>query len=148
MPTTAAATFLNIPVSDVARSRAFFEALGFAFDEKFCDESAACLIFNEQSYAMLLDRARFADFSARPVPDPAEVTAALYCFSAESRDAVDALTERALAAGGAAAKEPVDYGFMYGTSFYDVDGHHWEVMWMDPSAVEQGPEAYAASEQQ
>lgn len=146
MPITAS-TFLNLPVRDVARSRAFFERLGFAFNEKFCDESAACLVFNEGSYAMLLDRDRFADFAGRPVPEPQEVTAGLYCFSAESREEVDAITSKALAAGASPAKEPTDYGFMYGTSFYDPDGHHWEVTWMDPKAVELGPEAFVASQQ-
>lgn len=146
MPTTAV-TFLNLPVSDVARARAFFEKLGFAFDEKFCDESSACLVFNEGSYAMIMNKERFAGFATRPIPDSHTTTAGLYCFSAESREAVDSLTETALASGASPASDPTDYGFMYGRSFFDADGHHWEVMWMDPQAVEQGPEAYAAAEQ-
>ena len=135
--------FLNLPVRDAAASRAFFAGLGFAFDDRFCDETTACLQLSEVAYVMLLEQARFADFAAKPVGDPATSTSALVCVSAADRDAVDALTDAALSAGASPAKEPMDMGFMYGRSFFDLDGHHWEVMWMSQEAVDQAGAAQA-----
>lgn len=129
--------FLNVASSDVAAARAFFAGLGFSFDDRFCDERTACLVLNEKSYVMILDRARFTEFAAKDVADPLATTEVLLCVSAESRQAVDQLVDRALAAGGSPAGDPMDQGFMYGRSFNDLDGHHWEVMWMSPEAVEQ-----------
>jgi predicted lactoylglutathione lyase len=129
--------FLNLPVRDVSASRAFFDRLGFAFDDRFCDEQTACVKLSEVAYVMLLEHGRFADFTAKPLGDPTTSTSALVCVSACDRDGVDSLTETALGAGASPAKEPIDHGFMYGRSFYDLDGHHWEVMWMSPEAVEQ-----------
>lgn len=140
-------TFLNLPVSDLERSKAFFGALGFTFNPKFTDQSCACMVVSEQSYVMLLERERFEDFTVKPVADAHATTGALVCVSAEDRAGVDAFAEAALGAGGAPAKDPQDFGFMYGRSFLDPDGHHWEVMWMDPAAVEAGPSEYAAAEQ-
>lgn len=139
--------FLNLPVRDLDASIRFFTQLGFSFDPKFTDESATCMIVSEQAYVMLLAEPRFADFTTKPTADATKTTEALYCVSADSREEVDRFADAALAAGGAPAKDPQDYGFMYGRSFQDLDGHHWEVMWMDPKAVEQGPEAYAAQQQ-
>ena len=129
--------FVNLPVADVAASRVFFSRLGFAFDERFCDEQTACLQLSDAAYVMLLERPRFADFTAKPLGDPATTTSALLCVSAADRDAVDVLADTALAHGGAPAKDPMDHGLMYARSFFDVDGHHWEVMWMSPEALEQ-----------
>ena len=126
--------FVNLPVADVAASRAFFSRLGFAFDERFCDAQTACLQLSEAAYVMLLERPRFADFTAKPVGDPTTTTSGLLCVSAADREAVDALADTALAVGGTPAKEPMDHGVMYGRSFFDLDGHHWEVMWMSPEA--------------
>jgi predicted lactoylglutathione lyase len=131
--------FVNVAVKDVAASVAFFRALGFEFNEKFSDDNCGCMIVSDQAYVMLLAESRFTDFTTKPVADPRSVTEALLCVSADSREAVDAFAEAALAAGGAPAADAVDHGFMYGRSFQDLDGHHWEVMWMDPQAVEQGP---------
>jgi uncharacterized protein len=131
--------FVNLPVADVAAARRFFAALGFAFDPTFTDDSCACLVVSEQAYVMLLAAERFAEFAAKPVADAHSSTEAIVCVSAEDRDGVDALADAALAAGGTTAKEPMDHGFMYGRSFHDLDGHLWEVMWMSPDAVEQGP---------
>ena len=131
--------FLNLPVADLAASRAFFGALGFEFNEKFSDQGAACMIVSEQAYVMLLQRDRFAEFVTKPLANPAESTALTACVSAASREEVDALADAAGAAGAGAAKGPQDYGFMYQRSFYDPDGHLWEVAWMDPVAVEKGP---------
>ncbi len=135
--------FVNLPVKDVAASTAFFGELGFDFDAKFTNEDCACLVISEQAYVMLLSESRFADFAAKPIADATATTEALFCLSADSREGVDALADAALAAGGSPAKEPMDHGFMYGRSFADLDGHHWEVMWMDQAAVEQGPAEFA-----
>jgi predicted lactoylglutathione lyase len=131
--------FVNLPVRDLEASRAFFGELGFEFDAKFTDDTCACMVVSEQAYVMLLDQARFTEFATKPVADARTTTEALFCVSAEGRDGVDAVADAALAAGGTAAKEPMDLGFMYGRSFHDLDGHHWEVMWMSPEAVEAGP---------
>ncbi|MEA2252185.1 MAG: uncharacterized protein QOG70_2427 [Solirubrobacteraceae bacterium] len=131
--------FVNLPVRDLAASTAFFRAPGFAFDEKFTDESAACMVVSEQAYVMLLVEGRFADFTTKPVVDARVSTEAILAVSAESREAVDAFADAALNAGASRASDPMDHGFMYGRSFHDLDGHVWEVMWMSPEAVEQGP---------
>lgn len=138
--------FVNLPVVDVAASRAFFSTLGFDFDDKFCDDSSACMVVSEQGYVMLLSRDKFAQFVAKPLADAQATTGLTVCVSADSREEVDELADAALAAGAGTAREASDYGFMYGRSFHDLDGHLWEVMWMDPRAVEQGPEAFANSQ--
>ncbi len=137
-------SFLNLPVRDVAASRDFFTRLGFSFDDRFCDEQTACLVLSEMAYVMLLDRSRFAGFTAKQVGDPATTTSALLCVSAADRKAVDAFADAALAGGATFAREPMDHGFMYGRSFFDLDGHHWEVMWMSQQAVEQAGSDRAA----
>ena len=139
--------FVNMPVADVERSKAFFAQLGFGYDPRFTDETAACMPVGGQAYVMLLAREKFADFSKLPVADPTEQALALYCFSVASREEVDAVSAAALAAGGTEADDAEDYGFMYSRSFFDLDGHGWQVMWMDPAAAEQGPEAFAAAAQ-
>jgi uncharacterized protein len=136
--------FLNLPVADIRASRAFFGALGFEFNEKFCDDGAACMVVSEQGYVMLLQRDRFAEFTTKPLADPAAATALTACVTAVDRDEVDTLAEAAVAAGATPAKDPQDYGFMYSRSFHDLDGHLWEVAWMDPVAVEKGPAEFAA----
>ena len=137
--------FVNMPVADVERSKAFFAKLGFSFNPKFTDETSACMLIGEQAFVMLLNREKFAEFSKLPVADPATHALALYCFSVSSREEVDAVSAAALDAGATEADGAEDYGFMYSRSFFDLDGHGWQVMWMDPAAVEQGPEAYAAA---
>lgn len=128
--------FVNIPVSDLQRSIRFFEALGFRFNRQFTDASATCMLVGEDAYFMLLARDRFTGFSKRPVGDPRKETNALFAISVNSRADVDALVKKAIAAGGSHAADPQDHGFMYGWSFYDLDGHHWEVFWMDSSAIQ------------
>jgi hypothetical protein len=127
--------FVNLPVADVARSIAFFTDLGFTFNPAFTDESAACMLIGEQSFVMLHSRERFADFAKLPIGDPRAVTLGLYCFGVSSRDEVDSVSAAALAAGGIEVDGAEDLGFMYTRSFYDLDGHGWQVMWMDPAAV-------------
>lgn len=131
--------FINLPVADVTASKAFFATLGFAFNEQFTDASCACMVVSDQAFVMLIDRTRFADFTKKSIADATSSTEAILCVSAESREDVDAFAETALTAGGGAANEPMDHGFMYGRSFNDLDGHLWEVMWMAPEAVENGP---------
>ena len=134
-PTTPHKLFVNIPVGDVQRSIRFFEALGFSFNPQFTDATATCMLVGEDAYFMLLGRDKFAAFSKRPAGDPRKETNALYALSVNSREEVDEMVRKAVAAGGSHAVEPQDHGFMYGWSFYDLDGHHWEVFWMDPSAI-------------
>jgi hypothetical protein len=134
-PATRHKLFVNVPVADLQRSIAFFEALGFAFNPHFTDATATCMLVGEDAYFMLLTRQRFVDFAARPAADPRAQTGALFALSVDSREAVDAMVQRAVAAGGSHAVDPQDHGFMYGWSFYDPDGHHWEVFWMDPAAI-------------
>jgi len=136
--------FLNLPVADLPASRAFFDTLGFAFDERFCDDQAACMVVSDHAYVMLLQRDRFADFVTKPIANAQDATALTVAISADDREAVDAFADDALAAGATPCKDPQDYGFMYQRSFHDLDGHLWEVMWMDPVAAEKGPEAYVA----
>jgi hypothetical protein len=127
--------FVNLPVADLTKSVDFFARLGFAFNSRFSDELATCMVISEQAFVMLLVRPFFATFVTRDVADPAAATGAIVTVSAESRQEVDALVDRALELGGTVSQQPQDEGFMYGRSFYDLDGHAWEVMWMDPSAV-------------
>jgi predicted lactoylglutathione lyase len=122
-------------VNDLQRSIEFFEALGFAFNPQFTDATATCMLVGEDAYFMLLTRDRFAGFAKRPVGNATQETSATFALSVESRVSVDAMVTKAIAAGGSHAAEPQDHGFMYGWSFYDLDGHHWEVFWMDPSAI-------------
>ncbi|MBO9534812.1 MAG: glyoxalase [Solirubrobacteraceae bacterium] len=131
--------FLNLPVRDLPASLRFFEYLGFAFDPKFTDQSAGCMVLSESSFVMLLQRERFAEFAVKPLAEAKQSTAAMIAVSAPDRAGVDALCDAALAAGAAPAADPIDHGFMYGRSFFDLDGHHWEAVWMSPEAVETGP---------
>ena len=135
-PTTPHKLFVNIPVSDLQRSITFFEALGFSFNAQFTDATATCMLVGEDAYFMLLTRDRFTGFSKRPMSDPRRETNALFALSVNSREEVDAMVRKAVAAGGSHAVDPQDHGFMYGWSFYDLDGHHWEVFWMDPKAIQ------------
>ena len=127
--------FVNIPVRDLQRSITFFEALGFTFNEQFTDATATAMLVGTDAYFMLLTKEKFASFSGRPLGDAQKETNALYALGVDSRADVDEMVKRAIAAGGSHAVEPQDHGFMYGWSFYDLDGHHWEVFWMDPAVV-------------
>jgi uncharacterized protein len=127
--------FVNLPVHDLKKSVEFFTRLGFQFDPRITDDKATCMILSEEAFVMLLVDERFKDFTSKQICDTRTATEALFCISAESRDAVDALVHGAIAAGGTHALKPMDHGFMYGWSFYDLDGHHWEVMWMDPASL-------------
>ncbi|MDA0183279.1 glyoxalase [Solirubrobacter phytolaccae] len=135
--------FVNLPVADLERSKAFFATLGFTFNPAFTDESSTCMLVGEQAFVMLLSREKFAEFSKLPLADPATHALSLFCFSVSSREEVDSVSAAALEAGAREADGAEDYGFMYSRSFFDLDGHGWQVMWMDPAAAAQGPEAAA-----
>ena len=122
--------FVNLPVADLAASRAFWSALGFGFDEQYSDDSAACLVVSDSIFVMLLTEARFADFSTLPVVDAHAGKEVLLCLSCRDRAEVDDLLQRALTAGGKPWKESFEAGPMYGGSFSDPDGHVWELMAM------------------
>ena len=134
--------FVNLPVSDLQRSRAFLEALGAVNEPRFTDETAACMTFSDSIHVMLLTHDKFRQFTPRPIADAKAGSQVLLCLSSNSRENVNATLERAVAAGGTADPSPKqDYGVMYGRSVADPDGHIWELMWMDPAAAERGAEA-------
>ena len=128
--------FVNLAVDDLAKSKDFFAKLGFTFNPKFTDENAACMVLSSEGYVMLLTRPFFKGFTKREICDTSKQTEALIALSCESRAEVDQLVDTAVAAGGSRAMDPQDHGFMYASSFYDLDGHHWEVFWMDPAAAQ------------
>lgn len=134
-PIKARKLFVNVPVSDVQRSISFFEELGFAFNPQFTDASATCMLVGTDAYFMLMMKDRFQGFAKRPVGDASKETNALFALALDTREEADALYAKALANGGTKAADPQDHGFMYVQSFYDLDGYHWELFWMDPSAV-------------
>jgi predicted lactoylglutathione lyase len=127
--------YLNLPVKDVARSRAFFAALGYRFDPQFTGEEAACLAISETAYVMLLPHARFAQFTTKPIADTGKTSAGLISLWRDSRAEVDAELEAAVKAGAVEAGQPEDLGFMYMRGYYDLDGHGWGINWMDPAAA-------------
>jgi hypothetical protein len=127
--------FVNLAVRNLKASMEFFSALGFTFNPKFTDDNAACMIVNDEAFVMLLTEPFFKKFTRREICDTSKSTEELLALSCGSRAEVDELVKKAVAAGGKHAMEPQDHGFMYGWSFYDIDGHHWEVFWMDPSAT-------------
>jgi len=128
--------FVNISVKDLDKSVAFFNALGFSFNPQFTDQNAACMIVSDKSYFMLLTEASFRRFTQRAICDTTTTTEGLFALSCESRAEVDLMVKTALEMGGKPAQDPMDHGFMYAWSFYDLDGHHFEVFWMDPSHVQ------------
>ncbi|GIP59492.1 VOC family protein [Paenibacillus sp. FSL W8-0186] len=130
--------FVNLPVKDLPKTKNFFEQVGFEFNPQFTDEKAACLVISEHIYAMLLSEAYFKTFTKKDIPDTKENAEVIVALSASSREQVDEIVERALAAGGQPFNDPVDHGFMYTRSFQDPDGHLWEVVYMDPATIEQG----------
>jgi uncharacterized protein len=133
--------FVNLPVRDLEKSIDFFSALGFTFNTQFTDDKGACMVISEEAFVMLLTEPFFKTFTKQALCDTSAATEGLFALSCESRAEVDQLVTQAVASGGRHAMEAQDHGFMYGWSFYDLDGHHWEVLWMDPAFVQQPPEA-------
>lgn len=130
--------FVNLPVKNLDRSVEFFTKLGFSFNAQFTDETATCMVVSEDIFVMLLTEAKFKEFTPNPICDATKSTEVLVCLSSESREEVDKMISKAVAAGGTTYNEPKDYGFMYGHGFQDLDGHIWETVFMEPSAVNQG----------
>ena len=132
--------FVNLPIKDMKRSQAFFSALGFSFNPQFTNEQGACMVITEDIYAMLLVEPFFQTFTKKAIADASKSTEVLVCLSCESRAEVDELVKKALAAGGKAPNAPQDHGFMYGHGFEDLDGHIWELAYMDMTAAPATPQ--------
>jgi len=130
--------FVNLPVKNLKNSIAFFTKLGFTFNAQFTDETATCMIVSENIFVMLLTEAKFKAFTPKPICDATKSTEVLVALSSESRANVDEMVRKAVAAGGSTYNKPQDHGFMYGHGFQDLDGHIWELFYMEPSAVKQG----------
>ncbi len=130
--------FVNLPIKNLERTMRFWKALGFSFNRQFTDDKAACLIFSEDAYAMLLTEPFFRTFTTRELCDTRTHLQSLFALSCESRAEVDALVAKAVANGGSDPGKTQDHGFMYGRGFDDPDHHHWEVIWMDPAHVQKG----------
>ncbi len=128
--------FVNMPVRDLPRAMAFFASVGFTFNRQFTNEMAAAMVINEQIYAMLLTEEHFGKFTKKPIADATQTTEVLIALSVNTRAEVDALVDQAMAAGAVQYGEPMDHGFMYQRSFADLDGHQWEIFFMDPSYVQ------------
>lgn len=130
--------FVNMHVKDLARSKAFFQALGYSFNPQFTDANAACLVISDTIYAMLLNTESMDRFipKGKTIADATRTTEVLLALSCDSKDAGDAAFNKALAAGATECRPAEDHGFMYGRSFNDLDGHIWEVFWFDPNALQ------------
>ena len=135
-PTYQQMIFVNLPVENLDASKKFFTELGYTLNEQFSDDNAASVVISETIVAMLLTKPFYSTFTKKEIADATTTSEVLICLSAESRDKVDELVEKAVAAGGTASDKVQDMGFMYGRAFDDLDGHTWEVVWMDPSAIE------------
>ncbi len=129
--------FVNLPVKDLTKSVDFFTRLGFDFNPQFTDEHATCMVISEQACVMLLVEDFFRSFTKKEIAESVTHTEAILALSAESREEVDELVDKAIAAGGQPAGDAQNEDFMYGRTFQDLDGHLWELIWMDPSAIEQ-----------
>jgi predicted lactoylglutathione lyase len=136
--------FVNLPVSDLARSTAFYQAVGATKNPQFSDDTASCMVLSDTIHVMLLTHDKFRQFTPKKIADARTTSEALLCLSADSRSAVDAIVDKAGSAGGSADPAPKqDFGFMYGRSFEDPDGHIWELMWMDMEAATKAQSATA-----
>jgi predicted lactoylglutathione lyase len=129
--------FVNLPVKDLNKSIEFFTKLGYTFNPQFTDETATCMIVSDDIYVMLLTEEKFKMFTKKEIADATKSTEAIICLSADSREKVDEMVSKALKAGGTTPNEKQDLGFMYGHGYQDLDGHLWEVVWMNMSAVPQ-----------
>ncbi|MEV8145609.1 VOC family protein [Specibacter sp. NPDC078709] len=140
--------FINLPTADLNRSKDFFSGLGWKIEPNFTDENAACVVIDENIFLMMLTHDFFATFTDKPIADPATSLQVQTALSRYSREDVDALLEKAIAAGGREPRPAQDMGFMYSRDFEDPDGNWFSVLWMDPRAAEQGPEAFLSEQQE
>ena len=138
--------FVNLPTSDLERAKAFYTALGCEINPQFTDENAACVVWSEDIYFMVLTREFFATFTDKPIADPQQTLQVSSSFTCDSREEVDAIVDKALAAGGTEPKPAQDYGFMYSRDIDDPDGNSLGFLYMVPEAAEKGPEAYVAEQ--
>jgi uncharacterized protein len=127
--------FVNLPVKDLNKSMAFFKTLGWTFNPQFTDDTAACMVISDDIYSMLLTHKKFAEFTNKEIADSTSVEA-LIAIGVDSKADVNRIADAAIKAGGKEAKPPQDYGFMQVRSFLDLDGHHWEILYMDPAHVQ------------
>ena len=128
--------FINLPVKDLDKSMAFFKAIGFSFNPQFTDKTAACMVINDNIYAMLLTHNKVKEFTNKPIADAHKTLEVLTALAVESKTKVNELADRAIKAGGTEAYSPKDHGFMFARSFEDPDSHIWEVFWIDPTRVQ------------
>ncbi|MET8973997.1 VOC family protein [Streptomyces sp. NPDC004539] len=128
--------FVNLPVADLAASKKFFTDLGYALNPQFSDDNAASVVISDTIVAMLLAKPFYATFTTKEIADATKTSQVMLALSAQTRAAVDELTDRALSLGATETRDPQDHGFMYGRAFDDLDGHTWEIVWMDPSAIQ------------
>jgi predicted lactoylglutathione lyase len=128
--------FVNLPVNDLDASKKFFTDLGYTINPQFSDEKAASVVISDTIVAMLLTKPFYATFTEKEIADATKTSEVLVALSAESREKVDELVDKALASGATPSGQTQDLGFMYGRAFDDLDGHTWEVIWMDPAAVQ------------
>jgi uncharacterized protein len=135
--TMATKIFVNVSVKDLKRTQAFFAKLGYTYNAQFTNDDAACMVISEDIFAMLLTEGHFKQFTTKPIADATKTTETIIALSHDSKEAVQAIVEKAFAAGAKRYAEPNDHGFMYQWGFEDLDGHIWEHFWMDPSAVQQ-----------
>ncbi len=127
--------FVNLPIRDMERSQAFFKLLGFSFNPQFTNDKGACMVVSETIYVMLLVEPFFQTFTKKSIADATKTTEVLICLSCESRAEVDGFVTKALAAGGTAPQPTQEYSFMYSHGFTDLDGHMWELVYMEPDAA-------------
>jgi len=135
-PTYQQMIFINLPVNDLDASKKFFTELGYSINPQFSDDNAASVVISDTIVAMLLTKPFYSTFTKKEIADATKTSEVLVALSAQSRAKVDELVDKALAAGGSPSGETQDHGFMYGRSFDDLDGHTWEVVWMDPAAIQ------------
>lgn len=128
--------FVNLPVKDLEKSMSFFRSVGFSFNPQFTDTTAACMVINEDIFAMLLTHGKVKEFTNKQIADAHKTTEVLTALAVDSKATVNAMADKAIQAGGKEAYQPKDYGFMFVRSFEDPDGHIWELFWMDPAHVQ------------
>lgn len=143
---TATSIFVNLPTTDLDRSKAFYEALGFSINPLFTDENAACVVLGDNIYFMVLTREYLGTFTDKQIIDPKTQAQVSIALSRESREDVDDVLAKGLAAGGSEPREAQDYGFMYSRDLDDPDGNNLSFLFMEPAAAEKGPEAYMAEQ--
>jgi predicted lactoylglutathione lyase len=138
--------FVNLTTTDLPRAKEFYQGLGWKLNPLFSDDNAACVVIDDNVYLMVLTREYFGTFTKKEIPDPLTHSQVQTALSMESREAVDAMIDKVIAAGGTEPRDAQDYGFMYARDFDDPDGNEFSVLWMDPQAAEVGPEAFMADQ--